>query len=113
MVGDDTPWLTSLVGGLPADFDYGMIRSADDARSLIPTLPGHDRGAAARGLHGHRWLVGTMLRIAEGVGPRRTRYDQDLRIASPIHCCIEGCCAATGTENSAEKGISVAGRHQR
>jgi hypothetical protein len=95
MVGDDTPWLTSLVGGLPADFDYGMIRSADDARSLIPILPGHDRGAAARGLHGHRWLVGTMLRIAEGVGPRRTRY------------------APTGTENSAEKGISVAGRHQR
>jgi hypothetical protein len=35
MVGDDTPWLTSLVGGLPTDFDYGMIRSADDARSLI------------------------------------------------------------------------------
>ena len=33
MVGDDAPWLTRLVGGLPADFDYGVIRSADDARS--------------------------------------------------------------------------------
>ena len=55
-VGNDTPWLTSLVGGLPADFDYGVIRSADDARSLILTLPGHDRGGAARGLHDHRWL---------------------------------------------------------
>ena len=58
MVGDDRPWLTRLVGGLPADFDYGVIRSADDARSLILMLPSHDRGMAARGLHDHRWLVG-------------------------------------------------------
>jgi hypothetical protein len=57
-VGTDTPWLASLIGGLPADFDYSVIRSVDDARLLILTLPSHDRGTAARGLHGHRWLVG-------------------------------------------------------
>jgi len=57
-VGTDTPWLASLIGGLPAAFDYSVIRSVDDARLLILTLPSHDRGTAACGLHGHRWLVG-------------------------------------------------------
>jgi hypothetical protein len=46
MGGDDKPWLTRLIGGLPAKFDYGVIRPADDARSLILTLPSHDRGGA-------------------------------------------------------------------
>lgn len=55
MVGNDTPWLASLVGGLPADFDYRVIRSAADARSLVlilaiikirklPRLPGETAG---------------------------------------------------------------------
>jgi hypothetical protein len=58
MTGDAPPWLTGLLGGLPADFDYGLIRSADDARSLILTLPAHDRGMAAPALHYYRGLVG-------------------------------------------------------
>jgi hypothetical protein len=53
MGGDDKPWLTRLIGGLPANFDYGVIRSADDARSLILILPSHDRGTAARELLDH------------------------------------------------------------
>jgi len=39
---NDTPWLASVVGGLPADFDCGVMRSADNARSLNFTLPGYD-----------------------------------------------------------------------
>jgi hypothetical protein len=58
MVSNDAPWLANLFGGLPVDFDYGVIRSAGDARSLILTLPSHDRGTAAHGLHDHRRLVG-------------------------------------------------------
>jgi hypothetical protein len=65
VVGDDRPWLTSLVGGLPADFDYGVIRSADDARSLILTPPATIVGwrrATSMTIAG---LLGAMLRIAE------------------------------------------------
>jgi hypothetical protein len=47
-------WLAELSGGLPADFDYHLVRSAADAKTLILALPNCDRGRAAVGLYGRR-----------------------------------------------------------
>jgi hypothetical protein len=52
------PWLDDLPFGLPNDFDYSLIRTADDALSFMVTLPNRDRGHAAVGLHKHRHVVG-------------------------------------------------------
>jgi hypothetical protein len=51
-------WLRGLPFGLPEDFDYSLVRTADDAVDLIITLPNRDRGRAAVGLHKHRHVVG-------------------------------------------------------
>lgn len=47
-------WLARLPGGLPADFDYNVVRSVGDARALILTLPNCDRAQAAVRLFCHR-----------------------------------------------------------
>jgi hypothetical protein len=51
-------WLDGLPFGLPKDFDYSLIRTADDAFSFMAALPNRDRGRAAAGLHKHRHVVG-------------------------------------------------------
>lgn len=51
-------WLRDLSGGLPLDFDYGVIRSVADAKALILVLPNCDRGQAAVGLHRNRHSIG-------------------------------------------------------
>jgi hypothetical protein len=51
-------WLRDLSGGLPPDFDYGVIRSVADAKALILVLPNCDRGQAAVGLHRNRLSIG-------------------------------------------------------
>jgi hypothetical protein len=51
-------WLSQFSGGLPADFDYGVVRSVVDAKTLILVLPNCDRGRAAVELHRNRDLIG-------------------------------------------------------
>lgn len=51
-------WHTDLPLGLPSDFDWSLVRTPDDAVSLICHLPNQDRGKAALALHQHRALVG-------------------------------------------------------
>jgi hypothetical protein len=51
-------WLKDLSGGLPPDFDYGVIRSVADAKALILVLPNCDRGQAAVGLHRNQHSIG-------------------------------------------------------
>jgi hypothetical protein len=51
-------WLRDLSGGLPLDFDYGVIRSVADAKALILVLPNCDRGQAAVGLHRNWHSIG-------------------------------------------------------
>jgi hypothetical protein len=53
-------WLRQLPGGLPADFDYGVIRFVADAKALILALPNCDRGRAAVELYRHRNLIGAL-----------------------------------------------------
>ncbi len=59
MTSVEAHWFAALPAGLPSDFDYAVIRSVDDARSLMLVLPNCDRGRAAVGLYEHRWLVGS------------------------------------------------------
>jgi hypothetical protein len=58
MTGKPKPWLRDLPFGLPEDFDYSLIRTANDALAFISALPNRDRGLAAVGLHRHRNVVG-------------------------------------------------------
>lgn len=51
-------WHAQLSGGLPADFDYCLIQSEMDAKTLILELPKCDRGRAAAELYRHRDLIG-------------------------------------------------------
>jgi hypothetical protein len=41
-------WLAGLPFGLPADFDFTVLRTPNDASYLIATLPNSDRGKAAK-----------------------------------------------------------------
>jgi hypothetical protein len=50
--------LSQLPGGLPADFDYGFVKTPADAKKLILLLPSCDRGEAAVGLYNHYDLIG-------------------------------------------------------
>jgi hypothetical protein len=50
-------WLVELSGGLPGNFDYRLVRSAADAKTLILALPNCNRGRAAVGLYGQRDLI--------------------------------------------------------
>jgi hypothetical protein len=52
-------WLSQLPGGLPADFDYGSIKSVADVKRLILEIPNCDRGQAAVGLYRHHSVIGT------------------------------------------------------
>jgi hypothetical protein len=52
------PWLRGLVGGLPLDFDYRVVRSVIDVRAMMFELPGCDRAKAAVELYRHRSVVG-------------------------------------------------------
>ncbi len=71
-------WLAELSGGLPADFDYRLVRSAADAKTLILALPNCDRGRAAVGLYGQR----------DGIGPgaayagMMAAWDHDHRVVT-------------------------------
>jgi hypothetical protein len=59
-------WRDDVLSGLPEGFDYGNIRTVDDAESrtvddaesLMFRLPKGDRGKAARGLYEHRDEIG-------------------------------------------------------
>jgi hypothetical protein len=55
---DSAVWQRDLPGGLPPDFDYGLIKTIEDAEALIFILPTCDRGQAAIGLHGNRHSIG-------------------------------------------------------
>ncbi len=57
-LSDSKFWLSQLPGGLPADFDYGTVKSVVDAKTLILVLPNCDRGRAAVELHRNRNLIG-------------------------------------------------------
>src|SRR5215213_5873185 len=51
-------WADHLNYGLPANFDFSVVKTVDDARTLICTLPNSDRGEAAKGLYEHRENIG-------------------------------------------------------
>jgi hypothetical protein len=57
-------WRKELSLGLPADFDYSVIRTAEDAGTLIGNLPNSDRGTAALGLYEQRHLIGKDIAFA-------------------------------------------------
>jgi hypothetical protein len=52
-------WLEGLEFGLPDDFDFTVVKTKDDAASLMFRLPNADRGQAGRGLFDHRQTVGS------------------------------------------------------
>jgi hypothetical protein len=54
-------WRDDLCLGLPNNFDFANIKTADDAFDLIVTLPNRHRGIAARGLYEHRHIVGNRV----------------------------------------------------
>src|SRR6266536_3423320 len=66
-------WRDDVLSGLPEGFDYGNIRTVDDAESLIFQLPKSDRGKAARGLYEHRDQIGHQVAYAGMM----TRCDDD------------------------------------
>jgi hypothetical protein len=68
-------WLSRLTGGLPADFDYRVVKSVVDAKRLILVLPSCDRGRAAVGLYDHRDLIGA----AAAYGGIIVAWDHDHR----------------------------------
>lgn len=43
----ESNWLDGLERGLPDDFDFCLVRTVDNARSLMLRLPNADRGIAA------------------------------------------------------------------
>ena len=55
---DHQPWRNNLMFGLPDNFDFTVIRTEDDAASLMFTLPNRDRGDAGKGLYDHRHVIG-------------------------------------------------------
>lgn len=67
--------LSRLAGGLPADFDYRVVKSIEDAKRLILVLPNCDRGRAAVGLYLHRNLIGA----AATYGGIMVAWDHDHR----------------------------------
>ena len=54
----DCNWLYDLPSGLPSNFDYSLVRTTDDACSMIWRLPNADRGKAAAELYDAREVVG-------------------------------------------------------
>jgi hypothetical protein len=68
-------WSSRLAGGLPADFDYQVVKSVEDAKALILLLPNCDRGQAAVGLYLHRDLIGA----AAAYGGIMVAWDHDHR----------------------------------
>jgi hypothetical protein len=52
---------SALPFGLPADFDWHLVRSKRDAERLMFRIPNADRGCAAYALHEHRDAVGTAI----------------------------------------------------
>jgi hypothetical protein len=46
--GPKRSWLECLQFGLPAEFDFAVLRTPDDAARLVARLPSCDRGDAAR-----------------------------------------------------------------
>ncbi len=52
-------WFNELSGGLPENFNYDLVRSPADAKTLILTLPNCDRGRAVVGLYRHHDRIGT------------------------------------------------------
>jgi hypothetical protein len=54
----NSDWLRNLPFGLPPKFDYSLVRTADDACSMMFTLPNADRGTAAVELYEARDVVG-------------------------------------------------------
>jgi hypothetical protein len=61
MNADRPEWCKRLLFGLPDDFDFGLIRTEDDAELLMQVLPNRDRGVAA-------------LRLFEALGARRDKH---------------------------------------
>jgi hypothetical protein len=57
-------WRKEMQLGLPADFDYSVIRTAEDAETLIENLPNSDRGTAALALYEQRHLIGKDIAFA-------------------------------------------------
>ena len=53
----DCNWLYDLPSGLPSNFDYSLVRTTDDACSMIWRLPNADRGKAAAELYDAREVV--------------------------------------------------------
>jgi hypothetical protein len=54
-------WDDRLHHGLPGNFDFGVVRTVDDAATLVCKLPNSDRGKAAKGLYEHRKIVGKRI----------------------------------------------------
>jgi hypothetical protein len=54
----------NLCFGLPHDFDFGRVRSVDEAGSMMSTLPNRDRGIAAKGLYKARKSIGRDVAFA-------------------------------------------------
>jgi len=50
MKSGSKPWLEGLEAGLPAEFDFGLLLTPDDASSFIFRLPNKDRGSAAKAI---------------------------------------------------------------
>jgi hypothetical protein len=46
-------WLQGLEAGLPTEFDFGLLRTPEDASSFMFRLPNKDRGFAAKAIVDH------------------------------------------------------------
>jgi hypothetical protein len=66
-------WSHDLPFGLPPNFDYGLVRTTDDASYMIGALPNADRGTAAVELYEAREVVGDAVAY-EGM---MTAWDHD------------------------------------
>src|SRR5258706_14986031 len=51
-------WANHLHYGLPGNFDFSVVRTVDNATTLLCALPNSHRGEAAKGLYEHREIVG-------------------------------------------------------
>jgi hypothetical protein len=50
-------WEDGLNYGLSSNFDFSVVRTVDDAMTLLSALPNSDRGEAAKGLYEHSKIV--------------------------------------------------------
>jgi hypothetical protein len=63
-IGESKMDFHGLPFGLPRGFDFGRIRTIDDADTLICTLPNRDRGHGAHGLYRARNKIGSSIAFA-------------------------------------------------